>query len=34
VKNAPKSMISDAMKSSIPRIDALTRELWFAIGGP
>ena len=34
VKNAPKSMISDAMKSSIPSTDELTRELWCAMGGP
>jgi hypothetical protein len=34
VKNEPKSMISDAMKSSIPSVGASTRELWFAIGGP
>jgi hypothetical protein len=34
VKNAPKSMISDAMKRSIPSTDELMRELWFAIGGP
>jgi hypothetical protein len=34
VKNAPNSMISDAMKSSIPSTEALTRELWCAIGGP
>jgi len=34
VKNAPNSMISDAMKSSIPSTDELIRELWFAIGGP
>ena len=27
VKNEPKSMISDAMNSSIPSTDALTREL-------
>jgi hypothetical protein len=27
-------MISDAMKSSIPSTDALTRELWCATGGP
>jgi hypothetical protein len=34
VKNAPKSITSDAMKSSIPRTSRLTRELWCAIGGP
>ncbi len=34
VKNAPKSMISDAMKRSIPSTRASTRELWLATGGP
>ena len=34
VKNEPKSMISDAMKSSIPSVRASTRELWCAVGGP
>jgi hypothetical protein len=34
VKNEPKSMISDAMKRSIPSVGASTLELWFAIGGP
>ncbi len=30
MKNAPKSMISEMMKSSIPRNWASTRELWLA----
>src|SRR6266540_3880651 len=34
VKNEPKSMTSDAMKSSIPSTLAVTRELWCATGGP
>jgi hypothetical protein len=34
VKNEPKSMTSDAMNSSIPRVVELTRELWCATGGP
>ena len=34
VKNAPKSMISEMMKSSIPRNWASTREDWLAAGGP
>jgi hypothetical protein len=34
VKNEPKSITSDAMNSSIPSTCALTRELWFATGGP
>ena len=33
VKNEPKSMISDAMKRSIPSTRASTRELTFATGG-
>jgi hypothetical protein len=33
VKNDPKSMISEAMKRSIPRVGASTRELLFASGG-
>ncbi len=34
VKKAPNSLISAAMKSSIPSTEELMRELWFAIGGP
>ncbi len=34
VKNEPNSITSDAMKSSIPSTEALTRELWCATGGP
>ena len=34
VKNAPKSITSDAMKRKMPRIGASTRELRCAIGGP
>jgi hypothetical protein len=34
VKNAPKSIVSDAMKRSIPRVAGSTRELRFAGGGP
>ena len=34
VKNAPKSIASDAMKRNMPSTVASTRELWFAIGGP
>jgi hypothetical protein len=33
VKNDPKSMTSEAMKRSIPRVGASTRELWCAAGG-
>ncbi len=34
VKNAPKSMTSDAMKRNIPSTRESTRELWLATGGP
>src|SRR6202012_4407554 len=34
VKNAPKIMISDMMKSSIPSVGACTPEDWGAGGGP
>ena len=34
VKNAPKSMISEMMKSSIPRNWDSTRDDWLAGGGP
>ena len=34
VKNAPKSITSEMMKSSIPSIDASTRDDWLAAGGP
>jgi hypothetical protein len=34
VKNEPKSITSEAMKSSIPSTVELTRELWCATGGP
>jgi hypothetical protein len=34
VKKAPKSIASDAMKRNMPSTVELTRELWFAIGGP
>jgi hypothetical protein len=34
VKNDPKSMISEAMKRSIPSVAESTRELWCATGGP
>ena len=34
VKNAPKIITSEMMKSIIPSVGALTRELWCAGGGP
>ena len=34
MKNEPKSIASEAMKRNIPSTVELTRELWFAIGGP
>ncbi len=34
VKNEPNSIASEAMKRNIPSTVELTRELWFAIGGP